>query len=162
MKLVVLLSLVLSFQAFASNVVVTPSKPVNCSQQNAHHVNWINNVQTTEDANKLTVTFNTNYGSCINGEISYYNLMNDSSLTFWHQGINWPWSYSPYSFLRLDNATDGNVTIEFNKNIIFNKSSIRNYDMQFSAKKNSFRQANFMWNIKLVKVSAEKTILSVK
>lgn len=140
-------------------VRITPEYPIeHCDFRRASHINGIFGVHVSEDEAQLEIQFTTYYyAHCKQGRAVREEILNRQPLTFWVEGINWPWTPSPF-VEELDYDESSNflhVSLIFDKALGFKERKTRHFDYRFTPS----RDLHFDWNIDLQQINAQRTRL---
>lgn len=152
----------LSALAGNSNVIVTPGIPVDCAVEDNGSVNWIHSVEKiSENANQVSFSLTTNYGSCFNNQIKTREVtLQRYTLEMFHIGANFPFEkrYVTSSLEHVGAGDDVRVVLTFDKAKCFKKKGKQLFLMTFRPNNGDV----YNWRIQLVKSSDAKTKLLIE
>lgn len=136
MKLIVLLSFLFTFSAFAQDtgVIVTPRIPLDCRSQDHTFVNWVKDIRKiSEDADEATFTFIAQYGYCQNQRQGLYRLEPAQlSIQLFKKGFCILCNEVPATAsYRVLSETELEVTMVVNKRVAFRKKNERSLIFNF-------------------------------
>lgn len=147
MKSMTLFILLFSQLTFATetDVVITPSIPTGCTIVHSRLIDWVYDVRkVSETSQEATFTMITMYGSCKGNQIISSEVFGFSNLSVVQNGVVWPWQRQGIkSALTKISKTEMQISIVFDKTILFKKAPKNNLQMDFKPTNN----LTFRWFI---------------
>ena len=158
------LLLLTSLSTFASTVVITPNRPVDCTVNNQASVNWIHSLEkVSENDDQVVFSFLTNYGSCIDKKIELLDIeLTKLTVTLFHDGLNLPFEKKLVAINVNHYAANNEAKVEltFFKNRLFKKNNSRKFLMNFYPR--ASYKYSFDWTVRLTQAADNKVTLTFK
>jgi hypothetical protein len=147
LKSIILISFLFSTNLFAhTNVGLDPRPAASCKDRKFDTINYIIDKKVVENAQTLEISFKTFYGDCRNKEFKIRKFYQYSSINFFKEGMNLPWSYKPTYAIEYSNDNKiASVTIKMDKEVIFARNKKRFFTMELFT--NSNANIKYTWII---------------
>ena len=153
---IILVFCMLAFNAFSAQVILLPNIEANCEDFDSDYnqLNRVANVLKTDnwERGEIIVEFYTDHGRCADGRYKTLRIHDNAHLTFWKEGVNFPWSKYPFvSRIDLLDEVTAKVTLVFDVKKLFKKENIRKFVYWFTPAP----KMHYKWYIILEQKSAE-------
>ncbi|OFZ25762.1 MAG: hypothetical protein A2381_03325 [Bdellovibrionales bacterium RIFOXYB1_FULL_37_110] len=135
--LITFVAFLLAFNLFSAQVILIPNIEANCSNEDSDYnqLNRVANVLKTDNLERgeVIVEFYTDHGRCADGSYKTLLIHDNASLTFWKEGVNFPWTKYPFvSSLELLDENTAKVTLVFDIKKLFKKKAMRKFAYWFT------------------------------